>query len=145
MKDDGLCPPNLFVAWWILRSQLGFDTQEVEGANSVLQTMAKAAPSIRHGLASDRMRIKLGDAISPAECCGWHANVVHHQATDEYVNRFAEGGRVRATPEAKRRPCEHARVDTILPMLRFALGAWRLPNFAVDLAWVWSAHAGAKV
>eukprot|EP00959_Pyramimonas_sp_CCMP1952_P274861 5745794-Pyramimonas_sp.AAC.1 len=73
MADDGSCQPELYM--WLLawRHQLPHDTQDVEGANSVLQRMANAAPNLHIPLASDRLRIKLGTPISPQDCVDVHA------------------------------------------------------------------------
>ena len=54
LRDTGRCPGRLFAAVLVIRCQMDFDTQGVEGLNSVKQAMAKAAVALKHPLHSDR-------------------------------------------------------------------------------------------
>ena len=65
------------------------DTQEIEGANSVLQAMAKAAPRMTLPLASDRMRIKKGDPIMPIDAAALNHRVLEWQKSSNFQHRFA--------------------------------------------------------
>ena len=85
------------------------DTQEVEGANSVLQRMATLAPGLRHALASDRLRNRKGDSITAAECCALHEQIMEYSQSQEHAGRFENGGGPPVPNEWILRACEHMR------------------------------------
>ena len=68
VQRSGQCPLSLYMATLVLRSQMGMETHDVEGDNSVHQNMARVAPSMKWRLASDRMGFKLGDPLHPPVC-----------------------------------------------------------------------------
>lgn len=86
---DGTVSKRLYGWVLILRSLLPHDTQDIEGANSILVAMSKAAPQLQIGLASARMSVKLGTCIGLHECCELHDAVMEHMGTQGYDNRFA--------------------------------------------------------
>eukprot|EP00959_Pyramimonas_sp_CCMP1952_P129643 2711272-Pyramimonas_sp.AAC.1 len=81
MRDTGTCRADLYAWLLILRSRMPFDTQEVEGMNSVIQIMTRIAPSMRLPLTSHRVRIKKGDPISVEECIAVDKQVREEMAT----------------------------------------------------------------
>ncbi len=82
-------------AWVLaLRAQLPHDTQDIEGANSILVAMGKAAPQMGIGLASARIGVKLGTNISVEECCELHDAVVLHMRSSKYSGRFMVDGQL---------------------------------------------------
>ena len=87
----GLCPPNLFNFLLILRSRIPLDTQEIEGANSVIQEMSRRSPNLHLALASDRITIKKGDPISVQECCQLHDQVVEQMQCAKHMHRVCNG------------------------------------------------------
>ena len=89
VEQTGQVPRKLYITLMMFRSQLFMDTQDLEGANSVLQHMAKAAPNMRIPLASDRLKIKCGDPLPPSEACTLNTLVRDHMRTPEYMDRFA--------------------------------------------------------
>ena len=64
MNDTGCCPRDLYLALLLFRWALVSNTQRVEGSNSTLQSICKAAPAIHLPLASDRLPLKLGPALT---------------------------------------------------------------------------------
>ena len=120
ISSEGLCPLPLYTVILVLRSRLSMDTQDVEGANSVLQTMCKMAPSIKHGLVSDRMRAKLGDPIKISECCDLHGAVVSRMATTSHFERVLPVDPRASPAEAAQATCDHVLIDPWA--YRFQLG-----------------------
>jgi hypothetical protein len=118
-RVTGTCPIKLYKALLVVRSRWSIDTQDVEGYNSVLQAICNAAPNIKHALVSDRLRAKLGDPISPTECCDMHGSVVALMNSEAHVQRFS-GDIVAAPSEYVPKTCEHLQVD--VAVYRFQLG-----------------------
>ena len=87
--NTGLCPHALYVYMIMVRRELGSNTQDIEGMNSLLQRMTALAPNCRMATASDRMQIKKGEVISAEECVGLHTAVVEQQRSHEYMHRFS--------------------------------------------------------
>ena len=98
MERTGACPIRLYCFLLVFRQRLPHDTQDIEGANSVLQRMADVAPNLRIRLASDRLRIKLGNAITTDECLSLHAAVLEYMRTDDNIVRFGDDAE---TPTAR--------------------------------------------
>ena len=92
VRATGKVPHNLFGFLLLLRSMIPVDTQDIEGMNSVLQTICRQAPFIHMSLACARMSIKFGQDISVRECTDMHAVVVEYMHTDEWINRHADLG-----------------------------------------------------
>eukprot|EP00959_Pyramimonas_sp_CCMP1952_P433324 9074287-Pyramimonas_sp.AAC.1 len=88
MAADGTCDPALYLWLLMWRLQLPRDTQDIEGANSIIQRMASAAPDMHIPLCSDRLRIKLGTPIAPEECVAIHAAVLDFMKSPGYQDRF---------------------------------------------------------
>ncbi|CAK0844631.1 unnamed protein product, partial [Prorocentrum cordatum] len=88
MEASGQCSAKLFVFLLVWRSKLPHDTQDLEGANSVLQRMAKLAPNLHLPLASDRLRLKLGTPIRANECVDLHPAIMNHFSKQEFHDRF---------------------------------------------------------
>lgn len=133
--DTGRCPSRLFSILVLIRSQLSLDTQEIEGANSVLQAMAKAAPTLRMGLASDRMKVKKGDKLTPTECVGMHQLILQRQSSEAHLARFAEVDLRSVPPEEGRCNCKHGASQESLLASRFAVAFAQRFGVALDYAW----------
>ena len=88
MARDGSVSRRLYSWVLVLRSLLPHDTQDIEGANSILVAMSKAAPQLKIGLASARMSVKLGTRIRVEECCELYEAVLQHMGTEKYDSRF---------------------------------------------------------
>jgi len=84
----GKCPHRLHSLLMLVRSLWFADTQKVEGANSVLQTICKRAPNIHVPLLSDRLSMKLGESLVPKDCCALHTDVVLRQADALQAERY---------------------------------------------------------
>ena len=85
----GTCPAPLHHMMLLVRSLWLADTQRVEGANSVLQTISKRAPNIHIPLLSDRLSLKLGEKILARDCCALHTDVVLRLSSSSTADRFS--------------------------------------------------------
>jgi hypothetical protein len=132
----GKCPADLHSFLLLVRSHLALDTQEIEGANSVLQAMAKAAPQLRTGLASDRMKIKKGDPMKPDDALAFHPAVKLRMRSDGHINRFAALSLVEVPAEEKIAACPHTAMASRLAAHQYALALGR--NFGTDVRAVWA-------
>jgi hypothetical protein len=88
MRCTGQCTLGLYILLLSLRSVLHGDTQEVEGWNSVLQTMTRRARRMGISLANARLNLKHGSPITPEDCCSAHSAVLELMATPDYSHRF---------------------------------------------------------
>ena len=92
--------------------------------NSILQEMARRAPSLQVPLCADRMHLRFGDAITAAQCCDVHKEVNKHQASQSYRMRYAESdGPLHAVPREVDRAPDKSSMETdviglILPLCR---------------------------
>ena len=121
---DGRCPLRLWQFMLLFRAGITMDVQEVEGMNSLVQSMSKHAPSIGLPLASDRMQIKKGIDISPSECTDLHGDVVRAMESDETTQRFLPVVASHSPDEAVAHSCPHR--PEVSPMAaRIALGCFK--------------------
>ena len=88
VDSGGKRPVILFVFLLAYRASLPFDTQCIEGINSILVEMARRAPLMKIPLASDRLQIKQGDPITPEECCGFHTDALAELGESSHTERF---------------------------------------------------------
>lgn len=86
--NNGRCPANLYFFISLCRARMPYETQEVEGFNSIIKSMTQAAPRMELPLASDRLRNKVCDDILPSECVELHGDVEQHMRRPEYLQRF---------------------------------------------------------
>ena len=63
-------------------------TVRMQGANSVLQRICSAAPSIRKPLASARLSIKCGEVPSVGDCATLHKAAIAENAEGKLASRF---------------------------------------------------------
>lgn len=87
-KAAGTCPIKLYVFLLQWRSQLPFDTQEVEGMNNVLQEMTRRAGHLQLALASARMCLKKGPEVAARTCLALDQEVKKVMASSEYATKF---------------------------------------------------------
>ena len=85
----GTCPAPLHHTMLLVRSLWLADTQRVEGANSVLQTVSKRAPNIHIPLLSDRLSLKLGEKVLARDCCTLRTDVVLRRSSNSTAERFS--------------------------------------------------------
>ena len=132
---------DCFTAVLMIRSQMEFDTQDIEGFNSVIQAMAKAAPALKHSLHSDRLRVKFGDGITTAKGCDLHPQVLRHQNTMEYAARFSRAN-LQVAPQKMLRShlCQHRAPSLHREACDFGRGMWDVSK--VTPAYVWSLDGG---
>ena len=78
----------LYVYLLLIRKELDCQAQDVEGVNSTLQVITGSAPNIRIGFASDRIQVKAGQKLTPAQCVGVYEEKMKHQESVEYRTRF---------------------------------------------------------
>ena len=111
MEADGSCEPALYMWLLVWRMQLPHDTQDIEGANSIIQMMAKTAPNMHIPLCSDRLRIKLGTPLPTEDAAALHPAVLDFIGQPQYQQRFeaapladAAGAAVGAAPLEDARP-----------------------------------------
>eukprot|EP00959_Pyramimonas_sp_CCMP1952_P109426 2288671-Pyramimonas_sp.AAC.1 len=76
MEADGSCEPALYMWLLVWRLQAPHDTQDIEGANSIIQRMANAAPNMHIPLCSDRLRIKLGTPMPAEDAVALHPAIL---------------------------------------------------------------------
>ena len=88
MRSTGQCTLGLYILLLSLRSVLHGDTQEVEGWNSVLQTMTRRARRMGIALANARLNLKHGSPMSPDDCCSAHTAVLEMMNAPGYTDRF---------------------------------------------------------
>jgi hypothetical protein len=136
VAETGTVPRRLYASLLLLRSKTSLDAQDMEGANSVLQTMAKAAPTLRMALASDRLKIKKGDAISVAECVGLHHLVLHHQNTVQHSDRFVSPCLNDVPAEKQVAPCRHKVTELYVHAVR--MSSSMVTHIEVNCGTVWS-------
>ena len=136
MRDTGRCPGRLFAAVLRIRCQMEFDTQDVEGLNSVIQVMTKAAPAWKQSLHSDRLRVKFGDGIATTEICDLHHQVVRCQKTMEYASRFSRTN-LRAAPQEVRHSCQHRFPVLHREACDFGRGMWDVSRVTAADVWSW--------
>ncbi len=123
---DGSVSRRLYSWVLVFRSLLPHDTQDIEGANSILVAMSKAAPKLGIGLASARMSMKLGTRIRVEECCELYEAVVEHMGRKNYDNRFVVdvAGALGGGPEGQQPlPLQDERVAAPAPLPLPAPGA----------------------
>ena len=84
-----------------------FATQDVEGLKIVIQAMVKAALALKNSLRSDWLRVTFGDAVTKAECCDLHHQVVSYQHTMECASRFSRANFQAALQEVRSHKCQH--------------------------------------
>ena len=106
MNDTGCCPRDLYLALLLFRWALVSNTQRVEGSNSTLQSICKAAPAIHLPLASDRLSLKLGPTLSADECCALHGGAVVRARTRSSA-RFCSASPVPLMDMMVTPPIEH--------------------------------------
>ncbi|CAK0876362.1 unnamed protein product, partial [Prorocentrum cordatum] len=142
MRDTGTCPASL--AQWIalLRSNATVTTQEIEGMNSVIQAIGKAAPFIHLPLVAARIGLKKGDALSAEECVARHAEARLFQGAEENNNRFANALPVAdvAAP-GPYAGCPHRATEHALQAARFAKSLQDYHATCDDRAWVSRAYS----
>ena len=145
-RDEGTCAPDLFSATLMLRAALPVDTQEIEGMNSILQTMASRATTMRIPLASDRMQVKKSQKLSVEECLECHEDVVAFVASPENLGRFEEGPPDAVPAPARAPECPHKKGALVVLAARYALSihrtvfpeataVWDAPNLQPFLVW----------
>eukprot|EP00972_Heterocapsa_arctica_P087326 12878356-Heterocapsa_arctica.AAC.1 len=66
------------------------------------------------GLASDRMKIKKGDKMTPTECVCMHQLVLQRQSSEAHLARFAELDLHIVPPEDGRCNCKHGASQELL-------------------------------
>ena len=139
----------LAVVLLIWRSQLPFDTQSVEGMNSVLQRMGILGPRTGVGLASDRVDLIFGAPIDARECVDLHDETMEYLHRPETAHRY-----VQIAPSQRDVPAEADPVR-VLPMFARDQGAMfakvasvgyqvnGLEHFVRDTAHIWSFASAA--
>ncbi len=142
VADTGRVPLNLYHFVLMLRSQAPMDTQDVEGMNSTLQTMSKAAPRLQLPLASDRMQLKKGQKISATACQDLHQGVMEEATKDNYLNRFAIVACDASPPEAGFKLCNHRFPEILEYGTRFAVGACRHKMIGAKYVFSFSSREG---
>ena len=83
VAESGRIPVHLHTLIQLTRAVWQENTQKVEGANSCLQNVCKAAPNIHLPLASDRISLKCGTKVSIADCVAMHSDVVLRQSDEK--------------------------------------------------------------
>ena len=148
----GKCPVSLWVFMTLVRKELAADTQDVEGANSTLQRMANLAPHLKLAMASDRMWLKFGDSISAEDCAELNQDVLQHQSSSTYADRFipitnAELQLVPAEPGPERADLGDLKQAACfaLSLFREAGGSAKVTRTSVKgNAFVWEIHAAGS-
>ena len=92
----------------------------------VLQSMCRAAACMGHGLASDRMQLKLGDDITAAECCEFHVCSVDQMSTREHLDRFKNSNPLHLPQELKELSCIHMKPVTMIRALGLTMPLQRV-------------------
>ena len=87
-KEVGTCSVKLCVFLLQWRSQLPFDTQEVEGMNNVLQEMTRRAGHLHLALASARMCLKKGPELCARTCVFFDPEVQKIMESQSYASKF---------------------------------------------------------
>ena len=100
MERDGTCPRHLHVLLHMVACVLRGDTQKVEGANSTLQQICKAAPNIHLPLCSDRLAIKTGLRLDAETCSRAHQDVLALKDQELFHDRFNAELSVASVPRA---------------------------------------------
>ena len=142
VQNTGRVPLNLFSMLLVWRAQFSFEAKATEGMHVQLQRMARVAPHLGHPLASDRMQIKLGDDITPTECCELHHITQTEMSTQKHINRFGPIVLRDDSQGAGYKPCEHMKpqfayhvtgfVQAAQPLL--PRGAGKIYTFAAPLS-----------
>eukprot|EP00959_Pyramimonas_sp_CCMP1952_P295781 6186711-Pyramimonas_sp.AAC.1 len=146
--ETGKCPLNLYQFMILVRAATPFETQEVEGMANVLQHMCPPAPGLRIHLASARMALKKGDAISVIECVDFHGAANKALQDEEHLLRFAPLGDLSRSPELKKMPpprpcvCEHLGVSPLAA--RFARACRGIKPRSANTAWSFTPLAGER-
>ena len=99
VASGGVISAKLYSFLLLLRAKLPWDSQEVEGLNSVVQRIGDHAPNISIALASDRLRNKMAQrAPTPEECAAMHRAVLETRDSKFSVQRFQLGADVLPAP-----------------------------------------------
>ena len=88
MASTGKCTWMLFLSLLVLRAAMQAETQEVEGWNSLVQTMCRRSPAMQWPLANSRMNIKLSPRISPSSCASVMPQVGAYMSSTGFAGRF---------------------------------------------------------
>lgn len=111
MQHTGRCTMMLYMVILVLRGAMQAETQEIEGWNSLVQTMCKRSPHMQWPLANSRMNLKLSPAISASSCASVLKQIGEYMASVQYAGRFqpcSDADLVGLPPEAQRPPaCFH--------------------------------------
>ena len=142
MAATGECNATLFMHLLLVRAQLTGESQSIEGRNSVLQRMAKAAPNMSHALANTRIKLKMEeDPLTPSECARDDKAAVARLKTDSHQLRL-----VSCLDNLHLVPLEN---NTILPdpsevqklAYSYALGVYNVAVPGASHVWVFEAKA----
>ncbi|CAK0805617.1 unnamed protein product, partial [Prorocentrum cordatum] len=146
MRASGQCGARLYAFLLVWRSRLPHDTQDLEGANSVLQRMAKLAPNLHIPLASDRLRLKLGTPIAASDCVDLHPAIMGHIGKQGYQDRFQPHvvADMPAGADAPPPPALPRYDAAVRAAARYAHAAGPLMHDFVDTAFTFSEDAGGE-
>ena len=139
LRSAGRVPLRLFSIVLLWRSQLTFESKSMEGVHVVLQTMSRAAPRLGHALASDRLQLKLGDPISPSECCELLHPAQQSMADTSSIARFEPMSSDNNLPRLDQpHHCEHTSPALSYRVLGFALPLQRAMPVGAKKAYLFS-------
>ena len=88
MANTGKCTIMLYMVLLVLRCTMQAETQEIEGWNSLVQSMCRRSPKMHWPLTNSRMNLKLSPAISAASCAAVVDQVEKCMKTPGYAVRF---------------------------------------------------------
>ena len=86
--ETGKCSRALWAVMLVVRSMLPNDTQEIEGANSIITLMCKRAPGMHLPLVNARLSLKKGPSVVPEQCASYHRAVIALMDQPEASERF---------------------------------------------------------
>lgn len=134
--ETGTVPLPLFIHLEIWRAQLPFETQCVEGLNSLLQEMARRARYLKVPLAATRMCIKGGDPIAVEECQRLHGLTLQEMENTRRGDRFLPISSWTDTPEpSKVELCEHRRDPRHYSMGGFTRPVYNIVGLTSKFVW----------
>ena len=85
VAETGRCPVNLFLVCSLLRARMAYETQDLEGWNSIVQLLTSGCFNrTRLPMTSDRLKNKVGDRIAPQECSDMHDAVNTHMKSEAH-------------------------------------------------------------
>ena len=88
MANTGKCTIMLYMVLLVLRCTMQAETQQIDGWNSLVQSMCKRSPNMHWPLTNSRMNLKLSPAISAASCAAVVDQVEKYMKTPGYAVRF---------------------------------------------------------